>query len=1014
MMRSIILILCTVFLQSVIAQKSLKFDSPDREYEKGLELYKLEKFGLARIHFSNYVSAQQDAFSSRVAEAAYLERVCAQKLNNEDVLFLWEEYVKSYPYSNRLPYAYMNVGDYFKNKGKHRQATRWFEKVRPKGLDKDTRIDYYFSYGYSLFSNEEYDRALSMFNQIKDADHEYYSSVKYFYSHIHYVKGNYQTALDGFIELEDDKGFKKVVPFYIAQIYYLQEDYDNAIKYALPLSEEGSKNRQEDMNRIIADSYYGKKDYSGSIPYYEKAIEVAAEPRREDYYHLGFANYFIGKYKKATEVLSQVTSSEDVMSQNAYYHLGDCYLKLGDNKRARVAFEAASKYSFDQVIQEDALFNYIKLNYELAYSPFNEIINSFLKYIELFPESDKIDQAYDYLGQAFLTTKNYREALASMEKIRAKSPGVYKAMQRVAYYRGLELFTDLQFNQAIEFFDYSLKYGEYDKKLKVGAYYWRGESFYRLRNFEKAIGDYREFIFMPGSYQMEEFAIAHYNIGYSYFKKKSYADSKSWFRKFIKLAKQDDQMLYGDALNRIGDCYYVERDFTSAISYYEQAAEIPEASADYAMFQKAFCLGLRKDYSSKIDVLKTLSNRYPKSPYVDDALYEMGRSYVAINDLQQAIYYYKTVKEKYPKGSYAKKAMLQLGLVYYNNNENQNSMTFYKRVINEFPGTQEAEDALLGVRNIYLDQNDLDGYVLYTEQLGGFAKMDVREQDSLSFVAAERFYMKNDCQHAIRHFESYINTYPDGKYILNAHFYKADCQYRTGDLRDALTSYKYVANRERSLFTEESLIRQGEILFMNKTYQEAFGVFERLEREAEIGANRLEAKIGQMRCLSQIPDLAGTITVANKVLMAPKIGDEIKREAIFNLANSYKALGDVEKAMSEYGKLAGNTKSIEGAEAKYRVAQLQYDQKNVEVAEKEIFDYIDKGTSHQYWLARSFILLSEIYHDRGENFQAIQYLQSIKENYKGDDDISQRVDKYLSEWEKKVAMPASSDTLGIN
>jgi len=304
--------------------------------------------------------------------------------------------------------------------------------------------------------------------------------------------------------------------------------------------------------------------------------------------------------------------------------------------------------------------------------------------------------------------------------------------------------------------------------------------------------------------------------------------------------------------------------------------------------------------------------------------------------------------------------------------------------------------------------------VRYTEQLGGFAKMDVREQDSLSFVAAERFYMKNDCQHAIRHFESYINTYPHGKYILNAHFYKADCQYRTGDLRDALTSYKYVANRERSLFTEESLIRQGEILFMNKTYQEAFGVFERLEREAEIGANRLEAKIGQMRCLSQIPDHTGTITAANKVLMAPKIGDEIKREAIFNLANSYKALGDVENEMSEYGKLAGNTKSIEGAEAKYQVAQLQYDQKNVEVAEKEIFDYIDKGTSHQYWLARSFILLSEIYHDRGENFQAIQYLQSIKENYKGDDDISQRVDKFLSEWEKKVAEPAMSDTLGIN
>lgn len=508
--------------------------------------------------------------------------------------------------------------------------------------------------------------------------------------------------------------------------------------------------------------------------------------------------------------------------------------------------------------------------------------------------------------------------------------------------------------------------------------------------------------------------MAHYNIAYSYFKQKNYPESQGWFRKFIKLAKQDDQMMYGDALNRIGDCYYVERDFTSAIGYYEQAAEIPEASADYAMFQKGFCLGLQKDYNAKIEVLKTLSNRYPKSPYVDDALYEMGRSYVAINDLQQAIYYYKTTKEKYPKGSYAKKALLQLGLVYYNNNDSQNSMAFYKRVINEFPGTPESEDALLGVRNIYMDQNNLDGYVRYTEQLGGFAKMDVREQDSLSFVAAERFYMKNDCQHAIRHFESYINTYPEGKYILNAHFYKADCQYRNGDLRNALASYKYVANRERSLFTEESLIRQGEILFKNKTYQEAFDVFGRLEREAEIGANRMEAQIGQMRCLAQIPDPAGTISAANKVLIAPKIGDEIKREAIFNLANSYKALGNIEQAMGEYGKLASNTKSAEGAEAKYWLAQLHYDQKNVDTAEKEVFDYIDKGTSHQYWLARSFILLAEIYYERGENFQAIQYLQSIKENYKGDDDISERVDRYLLDWDKKVVDPVLSDSLGVN
>ncbi len=1013
MIRKIVFLLFVGILQFSVAQKSLKYYSVEEAYDKGMELFSHKKYGLARIQFADYVEANKINMSSRVAEAAYLQRVCAQKLGNDDLKYLWEDFIKSYPYSNRLPYAKMNMGDFYKDDKKYRQASRWYEKVNANGLDKETQTDYYFSAGYALFMQQKYDEALVFFNNIKGQDNKYYSSVQYYYSHIQYEKGNYQTALDGFSKLENEKGFSKIVPFYIAQIYYLQDDYDNAIKYAMPMLKDGNKDRQADMHRIVADSYYGKKDYKNSISYYNKAIELSSKARREDFYHLGFALYFIKDYEKATEALSQVTSLEDVMSQNAYYHLGDCYMKLEDKKRARVAFEAASKYDFDKDIQEDALFNYIKLNYELAFSPFNEIINSFMSYIELFPESDKIDQAYEYLGKAFLTTKNYREALASMEKIQRKTGNVYRAMQRVAYYRGLELFTDLNFVEAIDFFNYSLKYAEYDKKMKVGAYYWRGESFYRTGDYQKAINDFREFIYMPGSYQMKEFPIAHYNIAYSYFKQKEYAEAQGWFRKYINISDGKDRVMYGDALNRTGDCYYVNRDFNSAIDLYTKASGVPEGSPDYALFQKAFCLGLAKEHNRKITVLKDLNRRYPNSQYVDDALYEMGRSYVALGNLDDAIYNYKLIKEKYPKGSLSKKAMLQLGLVYYNNNDYNNSMTFYKRVVNEYPGTQEAEDALLGIRNIYMDRNNLDGYVRYTEKLGGFARLDMREQDSLTFVAAERFYMKNECDHAIKHFQSYLTTFPEGKFVLNAHFYKADCQYRSGHLDDALNSFEYVANRERSLFTEESLMRMGELNFQQGAYRKAYGAFERLDEEAEISENRLEAKIGQMRCLVKLDQPEQSIVAAQNVLGVPKMAEEIKREAIYCLALSYSQLGNNEMAFENFAKLSGNTKSKEGAEAKYWIAQYYFDQNKQEESETEIFDYIDKGTPHQYWLARSFILLAEIYHARNEDFQAIQYLQSIKENYEGDDDIHSRVDMYLDQWKPEPVTSEVTDTISV-
>ncbi|MBR8534894.1 tetratricopeptide repeat protein [Carboxylicivirga sediminis] len=1001
MMRKIALLLFVAFVHLTYAQQSLKFDSKNKLYEHGMEMYRLGKYGLARVHFNNFVKEGGADNATLIAEAAYLERICAQKLENDDVQYLWESYLAEYPYSNRLHYAKMHLGDYYKDKNKYRQATRWYDKVKPSALDKETQIDYYFASGYALFMQEEYDAALAKFNKIRGQKHEYSSSVQYYYAHIQYQKGNYETALNEFKKLEEERSFKKVIPFYVAQIYYLQEDYDSAIKYAEPLTDEGTRARQADMNRIIADAYYAQKDYAKAVVYYQKVIRLADKPMREDFYHLGFANYFIGEYEAAINGLSKVTSNEDVMAQNAYYHLGDCYLKSGDKKRARVAFEAASKYDFDKGIQEDALFNYIKLNYELAFSPFNEIINSFMRFIELFPESDRIDEAYEYLGKAFLTTKNYREALASMEKIQNKTGNVYKALQRVAYFRALELFTDSRFNEALEFFDYSLKYAEYDKKLKIGAYYWRGETYYRLGNYHKAIVDFREFIYQPGSYDMKEFPVAHYNIAYSYYKQKEYAEAQNWFRKYNNLTDGHDRVMLGDAYNRTADCYYVNRQFAQAISMYDKASTIPEGSPDYALFQKAFCLGLTKDYQGKISVLDDMVRRYPQSPYVDDALYEAGRSYVALSNNERAIYYYKSTKERYPKGSYAKKALLQLGLVYYNSNDNDNSLTFYKRVVNEYPGTSEAEDALLGIRNIYMDNNDLNGYMKYTASLGAFAQVGEREQDSLTFVSAERFYMQSDCERAIAHFKNYLTRFPEGKFVLNAHFYKADCQYKTGAYSDALSSFEYVAGRERSLFTEEALLRMGELMFQQGAYRKAYDSFSRLELEAEIVENRLEAKIGKMRCLAQIDQPQECIRAAENLLASPKVADEIKREAYYNMASSYLKLKDNEKALENYHKVAVNTKSAEGAESKYQIAQLMYDSGNQEAAEKEIFDYIDRGTSHQYWLARSFILLAEIYHDRGETFQAVQYLQSIKDNYEGDDDIEQRVDAYLNSWSPK-------------
>lgn len=987
-------LLCHTWL---MAQSSLSVKDAGAFLADGLQLYEAKKYGAARNHFEEFLRRYPSG-TEYGTQAAFHLAVSAKMLGNKDALQLLNQFVVDYPTSNYDNEVFYHLGDHHLLSNDYSEALKWFSKVQPRLLPRTISADAIFKTGYCHFMEGDQKRALSYFAQLKGREGKYASSISYYQAHVDYEKGKYDSALPVFLSLESDAGFKKVVPYYIAQIYYLQGKYDEAIRYAEPLIQEGKGDRSIDMARVVGDSYFQKKEYAKAASSYQLIFDRSKKIKREDYYHMGYCRYVAKDYAQAAELLSQVTSSEDAMAQSAYYHLADCYLKMNDKKRARVAFEAAARFDFDKKISEDASFNYLKLNYELAFSPFNEIINSFLAFIDKYPDSPNIDEAYDYLGKAFVTSKNYREALLSMEKIKNKNQTVYKAMQRLAFYRGVELYIDMKYDEAIYFFDYSLKYGEFDRQLKARALYWRGESNYRMGRFEAARNDYQQFVNASGAQSLAEYTTAHYNMGYVFFNLKNYGSAIEWFRKYAASKGLTDKVMLADAYNRMGDSYFVDRAFNPAIENYRKAAATALTAADYAMFQESFCMGLLKDHRGKINNLQQLINRYPQSPYCDDAYFEIARAYVALNQLDDAIYNFKLVKERYPKGTLAPKAMLQLGLLYYNRSDYDNSMAFYKRVVNEYPRTADASEALAGLRNIYMDKSDFDGYMAYTATLGDFARIDNREQDSLLYVSAERLYLRGEFKQALPAFQKYLQALPAGRFALNAYYYLGDCFYREPNRAEALKLFTYVADQPRNLFTEDALLRKGELLYLAKDYSQALVAFERLEKESELVDNRVEAIIGQMRAQKMLGGYDRCVAMADKVMALPKVAPEILREAQYLKAQSLLALNKREAAMPLLKQLMTNTKSVEGAEAKYLYAFLLNESGKAEAAEKEIFDYIEQGTPHQYWLARSFVLLADIYHNRKEDFQAIQYLESLKANYSAQDDIQSMVEQRLSAW----------------
>ncbi|HET6555753.1 MAG TPA: tetratricopeptide repeat protein [Prolixibacteraceae bacterium] len=979
-------------------QHTVYIQSVNSEMQQAKELYVARNY-ISAINQFDRIASQSGENSEVRAEAMYYKAMCSLKLDNGNAETQINEFMNEFPESTFRNRALFELAVYQFDRKKYSPVLKALEGFDKSKLTKDELAHFYYLRGYSNFELEKMPQAEADFVEIKEGNSLYAAPAQYYYGHIHYLSGDYETALQEFVRLKANPVFEKVIPFYISQIYYKQGKYKEVVEYTAPLINNVTADQQPELSRILGDSYFHLQQFKEAIQFLEFYLSDKNNRGRPENYMLGYSYYLNNEHEKAIKHLEVASKGKDELAQNAYYHLADCYVATNEKNKARQAFEAASEFDFDPKIKEDALFNYAKITYELSYSPFNETIKAFDKYISLYPDAERNDVAYDYLVKVYMSTNNFRDAMASIENIKVKSPAVKRAYQRVAYYRALESFNNLDYRGAIANFDKSLEAGDFDKNYRPLSLFWKAEAYYRIGDFNRAIAGYNTFMKTPGSFAIPEYRQAHYNLAYAYFQIKDYAGASDNFRKYLNLDGESRNEKVADAYNRLGDTYYLNRDYSAAISNYDKSVRMNSYDADYALYQKAFCQGLQRDYQQKITSLQSLVSTFPRSSYQDDALFELGRTFERLNQPQVSINHYKDLIAKFPQSNLLNKTLVQLGLAYYNVNDYQTSIGYYKQVVERSPNSPETQAALIGLKNAYLEQNDVDAYFAYTSKLGNNVQVSVSEQDSLTYRAAEKLYMAND-KKAGPQLERYLSQFPNGSFALNSHYYLAEILYNNGEVAKALGHYEYVIAQPDNFFTEMALSRAGGLYYNAKNYQKALASFERGARISGSGSNALNAVTGIMRSQYQLGNYQASIEAANSVLASEKVSDILRRETNYILATSYYKTGSKDKAFPILSKLSSETNSAEGAEAKFLVAEILFERQRLKEAENEIMDFIDKNSPHQYWLARSFLLLSDIYIKNGDEFQAKHTLKSIEENYpEKNDGIMQTTRQKLQEIE---------------
>lgn len=983
------LALSAIFLQVTVlyGQSTEVYTHGLKDYDRAVQLYQEKQYQAAQILFKKVKEANPSYEVE--SDCAYFIANCAIRLNQAHGDVLMESFVDNYPTSSKHNQAYMEVGKYYFDEGKFPQALQWFDKVEENQLTQAEKEQFNFQKGYAMFSGNRKKEAANYFNRVVNSK-EFGSQAKYYLGYMSYESDNYQEANQYFEQVADEQKYKEKMSYYQADMNFKLGNFQKAIDLGVTAMAKSDAQEKSELNKIIGESYFNLNQFDKAIPYLTQYKGRKGKWTNTDFYLLGYAYYKQKDYENAIAQFNKIIDGKDHVAQNAYYHLGESYLNTNRKQQALNAFKNASEMNIDVKIQEDAYYNYAKLSYEIG-NPYQSVPDVMTTFLKKYPNTPHKQEMETLLIDSYISSKNYKEALSLLEK--NKTPENKVAYQKVTFYRGLEMYIDGNYQEALSMFKKSIAEPR-DARFTARATFWKGELEFQLEQFNEAVLSFKQFMGMSEASKTPEFKNSHYHLAYALFKKKDYEQAATHFQSHIDKVK-DDKVRLNDSYLRLGDSHFVSAKYWPAMEAYNKAIELKAPDSDYAAFQKALSYGFVSRNEKKIEDLNSFLKNYPKSQYRDDALFELGNTYTNDNKTDLAIKTYDQLISEFKNSSFTARAILRQGLIYYNTDKSQLALTKFKKVAAEFPKTTEALEAVSTARQIYVDTGRVNEYADWVKTLD-YVEVSNADLDNTTYESAEKMYLQNKSKEAISGFSGYISRFPNGLHALKANFYLAQLYFADGLETNAIFHYEFVVSKSRSEYTEQALARLSEIHLKQKNDAKAIAVLKRLENEADFPQNITFAQSNLMKVYYESKDYTNTVLYAEKVLANAKTEERVKNDARMMIARSAFKTGDEAKAKNFYAQILPTAKGELAAEAHYFDAYFKNKEGKFEASNTAVQKLAKDFSGYKYYGAKGLVVMAKNFYGLKDSFQATYILESVISNFTEFTDVVEEAQKELA------------------
>lgn len=880
-------------------------------------------------------------------------------------------------------------------------AEEWFDKSDIKRLDGNQKERATLYRALTILETGHEEEAIGTLQELKAKDGSYATDATFYLAVTDYDNGELDDARAGFKSIQNQKKYFLDIPYYLAAIELKKGNTGNARTIATRfIGDHKEKPQGIKMKQILGSAEFLDGNYENAISNLEEYLENSSAPQRIAYYQMGLSLFEMGDFDGAKKYLANSLQKEsnDELAQNALLHKGIAELALDEPESALLDFERAVNMPFDGKVREDAMYNYAMCLHKGQHSAFGKNVKAFETFLNEYPESEHAETVGEHLAAVYMNTRDYATALNSIEKIKEPSADILRAKQKVLYRMGVQEFINNDMQQAVKYMDRSLELKKYSKETEADAHYWKGEALYNLGDYTKAENAFRSSFAIGG----EKHNRAIYGTGYTLFQKGKYDDARKEFLKFASRANREDKDILADTYNRIGDTYFYQRNYNKADSLYRKAASTSSSEADYPLFRAAIAQGLTNDNSKKVATLKRLVENNKNSSYIEEAYYEMGRAYIELRKDKEAIKAFEKLIQLKPSGAWALRARAEKAMIYNNMNDKEKAIKAYKEIIELYPHSEEAKIAAQDLKNIYVEMGRVQEYAKYAEKTAGMQKVESSEIDTLTYMAAERTYSKNRLKEAESKFEEYLSGFPNGAFRVNSHYYLGVIGSANNKNKSAVMHFEEVIAVPGNKFREEALNSVGKIYVSGKQHGKVIETYKELANISGSKERIHLANLNIMRSSFATGKYSDAIAYAGKILANKSAEQAEKREARFTRAKSYLEMNEEAKAVNDLKELAKDTRTKEGAESKYLYAEILFDQDKYTECEKEIFNYIEESTPHIYWLARSFILLADLYIEQEKPDDAKQYLISLQNSYQENDDIAGMIEERMKECDEMI------------